>query len=309
MYTRTKHASINVLVCEDDCATRPFTLVLWSIRNFDVLLHSSSFGLDPRSDMFSFSSSSSPDVNHHKWPWNSCVDKSDSLTMFVNRQSSLTSNRKSTHHEFVPSKVPHDFVFTRWMGTWEPHLSLWSNRLYADALLAYIGKIYGQQANVYHYFNRLWNDSLYNSIDELDFLHILIQTLAKIPGRRRVLCIKFGLSRNVFFLLTRCEVLVGQTSSDISNREPLQRNQIHHWCQRQCAISSLVEIAPERTDRSACHWRLFRLRLWQWFDHHSHRTVLEIESWTNIRWWCLRQSEQWIHLRQHRPEPIEDQSR
>ena len=137
--------------------------------------------------------------------------------MFVNRQSSLTSNRKSTHHEFVPNKVPHDFVFTRWMGTWEPHLSLWSNRLYADALLAYIGKIYGQQANVYHYFNRLWNDSLYNSIDELDFLHILIQTLAKIPGRRCVLCIQFGLPKHVFFLLTRCEVLAGQTSSDISN--------------------------------------------------------------------------------------------
>jgi hypothetical protein len=74
-------------------------------------------------------------------------------------------------------------VFTRWMGTWERRLSLWSNQVYSDPLLAYIGKIYGQQANVYHYFNRLWSESLYNFNDELDLLNILIERLAKIPGK------------------------------------------------------------------------------------------------------------------------------
>lgn len=87
------------------------------------------------------------------------------------------------HHEQTPVKIPHDYVFTRWMGSWEQRLSLWSNTLYSDSLLAYIGKIYGQQANVYHYFSKLWNDSLYNSNDELDLLHILIDKLSKIPGK------------------------------------------------------------------------------------------------------------------------------
>lgn len=86
-------------------------------------------------------------------------------------------------HEQTPVKIPHDYVFTRWMGSWEHRLSLWSNSVYCDSLLAYIGKIYGQQANVYHYFNKLWNDSLYNSNDELDLLHILIERLSKIPGK------------------------------------------------------------------------------------------------------------------------------
>lgn len=90
-----------------------------------------------------------------------------------------TSNSNSS----TPEKVPHDYVFTRWMGSWEHRLSLWSNQLYSDPLLAYIGKIYGQQANIYHYFERLWNESLYNSIDELDLLNILIGRLSKVPGK------------------------------------------------------------------------------------------------------------------------------
>ena len=96
----------------------------------------------------------------------------------LNQQSSID------HNESTPIKTPHDFVFTRWMGSWENRLSLWSNRTYSDALLAYIGKIYGQQANIYHYFNKLWNDSLYNSNDELDLLNILIERLSKIPGAK-----------------------------------------------------------------------------------------------------------------------------
>jgi hypothetical protein len=79
--------------------------------------------------------------------------------------------------------IAHDYVFTRWMGSWEHRLSLWSNHAYSDPLLTYIGKIYGQQANIYHYFNKLWNESLYNSYDELDLLNILIERLSKIPGK------------------------------------------------------------------------------------------------------------------------------
>lgn len=89
-------------------------------------------------------------------------------------------------HEQTPVKIPHDYVFTRWMGSWEQRLSLWSNSAYSDSLLAYIGKIYGQQANIYHYFNKLWNESLYNSYDELDLLHILIERLSRIPGKINV---------------------------------------------------------------------------------------------------------------------------
>ncbi|CAF0744140.1 unnamed protein product [Rotaria sp. Silwood1] len=98
-------------------------------------------------------------------------------------QQSLTT-KTCNHHEVTPTKIPHDYVFTRWMGSWEHRLSLWSNRSYSDALLAYIGKIYGQQANIYHYFSRLWNESLYNTIDELDLLNILIERVSKIPGAK-----------------------------------------------------------------------------------------------------------------------------
>ncbi|CAF4409665.1 unnamed protein product, partial [Rotaria sp. Silwood2] len=95
-------------------------------------------------------------------------------------QQSLTT-KSCNHNEVTPTKISHDYVFTRWMGSWERRLSLWSNQLYSDALLAYIGKIYGQQANIYHYFHRLWNESLYNTIDELDLLNILVERLSKIP--------------------------------------------------------------------------------------------------------------------------------
>jgi hypothetical protein len=98
--------------------------------------------------------------------------------------SNQQSTSPSTHtNELTSVKTPHDYVFTRWMGSWEHRLSIWSNHSYSDALLAYIGKIYGQQANIYHYFDRLWNESLYNSNDELDLLNILIERLSKIPGR------------------------------------------------------------------------------------------------------------------------------
>jgi hypothetical protein len=99
----------------------------------------------------------------------------------LNHQSITT--KSPDHNELTSIKTPHDFVFTRWMGSWEQRLSLWSNRLYSDALLAYIGKIYGQQANIYHYFNKLWTESLYNFNDELDLLNILIERLSKIPGK------------------------------------------------------------------------------------------------------------------------------
>jgi hypothetical protein len=105
----------------------------------------------------------------------------------LNQQSTII--KSPNYNELTSIKTPHDYVFTRWMGSWEHLLSLWSNDVYSDALLAYIGKIYGQQANIYHYFNKLWNESLYNSNDELDLLNILIQRLSKIPGRNS-LCFK-----------------------------------------------------------------------------------------------------------------------
>lgn len=70
------------------------------------------------------------------------------------------------------------------MGSWERRLSIWSNQAYADALLGYIGKIYGQQANIYHYFDRLWDESLFNAYDELDLLNLLIERVSRVPGRR-----------------------------------------------------------------------------------------------------------------------------
>jgi len=94
-------------------------------------------------------------------------------------------HKSSQENNFNEVKVTHDYVFTRWMGSWERRLSLWSNQIYSDALLAYLGKIYGQQANIYHYFNKLWNESLYNSFDELDLLNILIERLSKIPGKTK----------------------------------------------------------------------------------------------------------------------------
>ncbi|CAF0983823.1 unnamed protein product [Adineta steineri] len=104
----------------------------------------------------------------------------------LNQQLSSLTITKSTSNQnkLTPIKAPHDYVFTRWMGSWENRLSLWSNRLYCDALLGYIGKIYGQQANIHHHFDRLWNESLYNTNDELDVLNILIERLSKIPGAK-----------------------------------------------------------------------------------------------------------------------------
>ncbi|UJR33158.1 hypothetical protein I4U23_020615 [Adineta vaga] len=98
--------------------------------------------------------------------------------------SSLRNKSPRKEKEFIPVKTTHDYVFTRWMGTWDRRLSLWSNQAYSDALLGYIGKIFGQQANIYHYFDRLWNESLYNSNDELDLLNILIERISKIPGAK-----------------------------------------------------------------------------------------------------------------------------
>lgn len=95
-------------------------------------------------------------------------------------------SRPFNQREQTPEKIPHDYVFTRWMGSWDRRLSLWSNSVYSDCLLAYIGKIYGQQANIYHYFNKLWNESLFNSNDELDLLHILIERLSRIPGKMKI---------------------------------------------------------------------------------------------------------------------------
>ncbi len=104
-----------------------------------------------------------------------------------NQHSTITTSPSTHTNELTSVKTPHDYVFTRWMGSWEHRLSLWSNHAYSDPLLAYIGKIYGQQANIYHYFDKLWNESLYNSNDELDLLNILIERLSKIPGKNLTL--------------------------------------------------------------------------------------------------------------------------
>ena len=110
------------------------------------------------------------------------------MPIMLKQQSSSLINKSPKKDKDLPIvKVTHDYVFTRWMGSWERRLSLWSNHAYSDALLSYIGKIFGQQANIYHYFDRLWNDSLYNSNDELDLLNILIERISKVPGKDFVL--------------------------------------------------------------------------------------------------------------------------
>ncbi|CAF0943299.1 unnamed protein product [Adineta ricciae] len=107
------------------------------------------------------------------------------MPIMLKQQSSSIINKSPKKDKDLPTvKVTHDYVFTRWMGSWERRLSLWSNHAYSDALLGYIGKIFGQQANIYHYFDRLWNDSLYNSNDELDLLNILIERISKVPGAK-----------------------------------------------------------------------------------------------------------------------------
>lgn len=85
----------------------------------------------------------------------------------------------------INKKSPHYFVFTRWMGSWERDFSIWSNPFYSEALLCYVGKIYQQQANVYHFFNQLWQESFRSSFDELDLLHFLIERLSRRPGWKR----------------------------------------------------------------------------------------------------------------------------
>ena len=107
------------------------------------------------------------------------------------RISIMPNQEEKTSDQWITKKTPHDFVFTRWMGSWERHLSLWSNELYSSALLSYIGKIYRQQANIYYYFDRLWRDSLQYSFDELDLLHFLLERLAKVPGKLKSFLFSF----------------------------------------------------------------------------------------------------------------------
>jgi len=162
----------------------------------------------------------------------------------LNQKTSSSSVKsapvKGVNNVTFPLKTPHDYVFTRWMGSWERRLSLWSNQTYSDALLSYIGKIYGQQANVYHFFNRLWNESLHQSMDELDLLHVLIDKLGKIPGAKSSLMKRQEISR-IESRLNELKTILDpnvfsrfQISSRFSRDQLIDRSTIHSYLDLGC---------------------------------------------------------------------------
>ena len=59
--------------------------------------------------------------------------------------------------------------------------SLWNNENYRDALLTYLGRIYGQKPKMHHIFMQITKRG--DDLDELDILDQLIQETKKLSGQ------------------------------------------------------------------------------------------------------------------------------
>ena len=71
-------------------------------------------------------------------------------------------------------------MFANWMCSWSIEQSLWTCEEYKKALLAYIGRIYGQTVHMYRIFAQL--KSYIKEFDELDVLNQLIENAKQRRG-------------------------------------------------------------------------------------------------------------------------------
>lgn len=84
----------------------------------------------------------------------------------------------------VSSEQMYGHGFNRWMTSGEDNDSLWSNEPYRDALLTYIGRMYGQKNQMDRIFTKLEHER--ERMDELDFLNVLLRKTEEQSGVREI---------------------------------------------------------------------------------------------------------------------------
>ncbi|CAF1547440.1 unnamed protein product [Adineta ricciae] len=70
-----------------------------------------------------------------------------------------------------------DDTFKQWMISRTDGSSLWSDKVYRDALFIYLGRIYGKKDHIQSLFAQLEKEN--DKLDELDLLHTLFQRIEK----------------------------------------------------------------------------------------------------------------------------------
>ncbi|CAM4752493.1 unnamed protein product [Rotaria magnacalcarata] len=102
------------------------------------------------------------------------------VTSRSNQPERNTSNNQIGHQRGAGTRV-----FTRWMNSRDDNLSLWASDQYRNQLLAYIGKIYGQERNIQYTLAPLRVES--NESPELDQLFNVIKHFETQPGAKESL--------------------------------------------------------------------------------------------------------------------------
>ncbi|CAF4300042.1 unnamed protein product, partial [Rotaria magnacalcarata] len=112
-------------------------------------------------------------------------NKSTPSSIVTSRSSEPNSLCSDCHPTIRHQRGAGTRVFTRWMNSRDDNLSLWASDQYRNQLLAYIGKIYGQERNIQYTLAPLRVES--NESPELDQLFNVIKHFETQPGAKESL--------------------------------------------------------------------------------------------------------------------------
>ncbi|CAF3937904.1 unnamed protein product, partial [Rotaria magnacalcarata] len=123
--------------------------------------------------------------NNSKSETNVGKNKSTPSSIVTSRSSEPNSLCSDCHPTLRHQRGAGTRVFTRWMNSRDDNLSLWASDQYRNQLLAYIGKIYGQERNIQYTLAPLRVES--NESPELDQLFNVIKHFETQPGAKESL--------------------------------------------------------------------------------------------------------------------------
>ncbi|CAF1328951.1 unnamed protein product [Rotaria magnacalcarata] len=123
--------------------------------------------------------------NNSKSETNVERNKSTPSSIVTSRSSEPNSLCSDCHPTLRHQRGAGTRVFTRWMNSRDDNLSLWASDQYRNQLLAYIGKIYGQERNIQYTLAPLRVES--NESPELDQLFNVIKHFETQPGAKESL--------------------------------------------------------------------------------------------------------------------------
>ena len=91
----------------------------------------------------------------------------------------IRAQRVVTNSAIPHPEKPRD-AYMEWMRSESNMQSLWDNEDYRDALLTYLGRIYGQKPKMHNLFMQITKEN--GNLDELDILDRVIQKTKQCPG-------------------------------------------------------------------------------------------------------------------------------